>query len=151
MAKNTRFVKVAEPCKRRKSKGIASQVITIYRSLVRKIHEFWSWLQSPYEANNSLRLTLRIHWRKLDEHDQQVLSDYIGLLSQAGLIIREESPIEGIPNEYIGTLEWWDEGRLIYRDYLKIQEECVVRRYVAFQRIPEQALPAFQDEIDNLT
>jgi hypothetical protein len=94
-------------------------------------------------------MILRIRQHKLDEHDQQVLSDYIALLSHLRQTIQVESLTEEIPNEYIGTLECWNGAKLECRGYLMLLEECVVKKHIAFQPIPEQAAPASQDDDDN--
>lgn len=132
-----------------KRKGIASRVASGCKSLFHKICEFLSWLWTPSAANASPQMILRIRQHKLDEHDQQVLSDYIALLSHLRQTIQVESLTEEIPNEYIGTLEWWNGAKLECRGYLMLLEECVVKKHIAFQPIPEQAAPASQDDVDN--
>lgn len=132
-----------------KRKGIASRVASRCKSLFHKICEFLSWLWTPSAANASPEVILRIRQHTLDEHDQQVLSDYIALLSHLRQTIQVESLTEEIPNEYIGTQEWWDGAKLECRGYLKLQVEFAVKKYIAFQPIPEQAAPASQDDVDN--
>ena len=130
-------------------KGIASRAASRCKSLFRKMREFGSWLLSPSAANAVPQVILRIRQQKLSEHDQRVLSDYIALLSHLRQTVQVESLTEEIPSDYIGILEWWDGEKLESRGYLKLQEECVVKKYIVFQPIPEQAAPASQDDVDN--
>lgn len=132
-----------------KHKGIASRAALRCKSLFRKIRGFLSWLWTPSAANASPRAILRIRRQTLSEHDQQVLSDYIAFLSHLRQTVQVESLTAEIPSDYIGVLEWWDGEKLESRGYLKLQEECVVKKYIAFQPIPEQAAPASQDDVDN--
>lgn len=135
--------------KQHKRTGIANRVTVICRLLFRKIRGFWSWLLSPSSEGASPQVILRIRPQRLDEPDQQVLSDYIVLLSHLRQRVQVESLTEEIPIDYIGVLEWWNGVRLESRGYLKLQVECVEKKYIAFQRILEQDLPTSQDEIDN--
>lgn len=58
------------------------------------------------------------------------LHDHIQLSQQVGFPAAIFPLTAQIPNEYIGILEVWNEGRLLYRRYLQIQTEYVEKNHL---------------------
>ena len=99
----------------------------IYMKLFQRLQSFFSNVLKSAEPLHPFVLIYEFRHEKIPESAlEDWRSQIVQLQSLACQVIEKELQVQ-IPDEYIGIASWWCEGKLLSREYLKIQEECVVK------------------------
>ncbi|MBS9774823.1 MAG: hypothetical protein KGV59_06685 [Tenacibaculum sp.] len=72
---------------------------------------------------------------RLDKDAFSEMNVYIQLLHYIGCQVQVKPLQEQIPNEYIGLMRVFDEEKLLYQKYLKIQVGYVEKKWIDFVEI----------------